>query len=486
MRKLKWKRKVYESWDEAFRGLTPVIRQQSVRIAAYTQALFVEACKLHFGTNTKDGEARMRGQYADLAYKCGMYHQLGKSLVPPEYQIYQSDFTEEEDAVYKKYTVDGRVLVAFLQERRERKDKLSGKMIEKSTNKIPWLMLREACEQHMERWDGSGYPDGKLGSDISTIAQIVGLAKELDRIASETKSETPFDVAVEELVAGSGTLWSPELINVLKSAKEECRGVYTKYISYTRTLPKTVSLVEKREDRVMGLSYRPMVANKDGHVPMYEATPWFGGVAEQPGETEKIEDLRELFKKTGLVEDLSWYFLYEASDAVLRMDNCKLEMDGILLNMIPEFYQLSSQLQKFTQMYLDQHIEKDKLLITLPEETYKGANKSQKEIIARYLRHGVAIVLDGYHPGEIPAEELLEAGFTRLRPAPELYLTQECANEMNKLRSMGFVLYGGSADNHDILSWLIDGGVYASSGTITGMTVNEEDMILNSLAREKL
>ena len=115
MRKLKWKRKVYESWDEAFRGLTPVIRQQSVRVAAYTQVLFVAACKLHFGANTKDGEARMRGQYADLAYKCGMYHQLGKSLVPPEYQIYQSDFTEEEEAVYNKYTVDGRALVAFLQ-----------------------------------------------------------------------------------------------------------------------------------------------------------------------------------------------------------------------------------------------------------------------------------------------------------------------------------------------------------------------------------
>lgn len=36
-----WKRREYETWDEAFRGLAPAVRQQSVRVAAYTQALFV-------------------------------------------------------------------------------------------------------------------------------------------------------------------------------------------------------------------------------------------------------------------------------------------------------------------------------------------------------------------------------------------------------------------------------------------------------------
>lgn len=487
MRKLKWKRKEYESWDEAFRGLTPVVRQQSVRVAAYTQTLFTVACKLHFCANTKEGEARMRGQYADLAYKCGMYHQLGKSLVPPEYQIYQSDFTEEEIAVYKKYTVDGRVLVATLQERGERsKEKRGIKLEEKSTNKIPWLMIREACEQHMERWDGSGFPDGKLGSDISPIAQIVGLAKELDRLASETKSETPFDVALESIYATSGTMWSPELINVLKAAEADCRVVYMKYVAYTMTLPKTVPLVEKREDRVMGLKYRPMISNEDGFIPMYEAVPWFGGIADQPGETEGIENLRELFKRTNLVEDISWYFLYEAADAILRMQNCKLRMDGILLNMIPEFFQLPTQLQRFNKLFSDQPIDKEKLVLVLPEETYKSLNKGSREILTRYIRHGVEIMLDNYHPGDISPEEIMSQGIMKIRIDPELYMKQETAAEMVRLRNMGFALFGGNADTGDRLMWLINGGVYASSGTMTGIPVNEDEMILYSLAREQL
>ena len=117
MNEQNWTRKEYGSFDEAFRGLSPIIRQQSVRVAEYTRVLYVSACKLHFGSKTKESESRVRGTYADLAYKCGMYHQLGKSLVPPEYQIWQNDFTEEEQTVYRKYTTDGRILVSNLQGR---------------------------------------------------------------------------------------------------------------------------------------------------------------------------------------------------------------------------------------------------------------------------------------------------------------------------------------------------------------------------------
>ena len=487
MREQNWQRKEYESWDEAFRGLTPVVRQQSVRVAAYTQALFVQACKLRLGVNTKEGEERIRGQYADLAYKCGMYHQLGKALVPPEYQVWQNDFTEEEQAVYKKYTTDGRLLVSLLQEKNARaKDKRKGEYQERPTLNIPWLMLRESCEQHMERWDGSGYPAGRRGSEISLIAQIVGLAKELDRLASETKSETPFEIAFDTLTADGVTAWSPSLIAVLKASRDACYAVYQKYISYTRTLPKTIPLVDKRSDRVMGLKYRPMVRSEAGDVTLYEAVPRFGGIANQPGETEGADELRDLFRRTNLVEDLSWYFLYEASDTVVRMQNCKLELEGILLNMLPDFYLAGTQLQKFNQLFTEQPIERKNLLLTIPDEMIRTCTKTNMEIIQRYIRNGIQLVVDGYRPDEqLPPERLLELGFTYLRLAPELYLSQETANTMNTLRRMGFTLLGGNADSPDTLAWLLACGVKCASGTMTGVLVDEDDLVLDSLTREE-
>lgn len=481
-----WKRKEYETWDEAFRGLAPEIRQQSVRVAAYTQALFVQACAGSFGTNTKDGAERMQGQYADLAYKCGMYHQLGKALVPPEYQLWQDDFTDEERAVYRKYTTDGRLLVATLQERSARaRDRRRGELTEIPTKNIPWLMLRESCEQHMERWDGSGYPGNRLGSDISPIAQIVGIAKELDRLAAQTKSETPFDDAYQTLIPQAGTAWSPELIEVLKAARSKCRAVYNKYIHYTMTLPKTIPLVEKRKDRAMGLQYRPMASDVQGNIVAYEAIPWFGGIVDRPGETETASDLEGMLCRKELVTDVSFYFLYEAADAVLRIENCKLNIQAIVLQMLPSFYSQGTQLQRFNQLFKDQPIRRDKLLLTIPEETVLNANKTTTDLIERYLRNGIKLVVDDYHPDRLPAEKLKAMGFTHLRLAPELHLKQETANTINLLRKDGFTLIGGNADTYDTLGWLAACGVAFMSGTMTGIPVSEDELIRDCLARER-
>ena len=485
-----WKRTEYETWDEAFHGLAPVIRQQSVRVASYTQALYVQACAAGFGSETRDGAERMQGQYADLAYKCGMYHQLGKALVPPEYQIWTDDFTEEERAVYKKYTTDGRLLVASLQERGNRaKEKRRGELIEQATKNIPWLMIRESCEQHMERWDGNGYPAQRSTTNISPIAQIVGIAKELDRLVSETKSEDPFAEAFQILLDQSGSAWNPALIDVLKATRPKCRAIYNKYIHYTLTIPKTIPLVERRKERPMGLSYRPMVSDAEGTVAAYEAIPWFGGILGRPGETEGAAELEDMLIRRKMVEDVSRYFLYEAADTVLRIENCGLKLQAVVLQMLPSFYQLNTQLQMFNQLFKDQPIPREKLLLTVPADTVAEANKHTTELIERYLRNGIRLVLDGYDPGKhgqkLPADRLKAMGFVYLRLDPALYLKQETANAMTRLRQEGFLLLGGGADTHDILGWLAACGVSFMSGTLSGVMVSDDELIRDSLIRER-
>ncbi len=490
MAEINWKRKEYESWDEAFRGLLPVIRQQSVRVATYTQVLYVQACAGKFGADTRMGAERINGKYADLAYKCGMYHQLGKALVPPEYQVWVKDFTEEERAVYKKYTTDGRTLVATLQARSERAwERRKGEFAERPTKNIPWLMIRESCEQHMERWDGSGYPLQMQGSEISPIAQIVGLAKELDRLVSETKSEDPFSEAYQILIQQAGTRWNPELIEILKTCRAKCRAVYTKHIHYTLTLPKTIPLVERRKDRSMGLQYRPMVCDTVGTVVAYEASPWFGGILGRPSETEGMAELEEMLQRKKLVEDVSRYFLYEAADTVLRIENCKLQLQGVVLQMLPSFYQLNTQLQMFNQLFKDQPISKEKLLLTVPAQLVATTTKKNLEQIERYLRNGICLVLDGYDPVEqgekLSPQQAKAMGFTHLRLARNLYMKPETANLIAQLQEEGFTVLGGKADDHDVLRWLTACGVAYSSGTITGVQVTDNELIRDCLIAER-
>lgn len=482
---IKLKRRKYENWDEAFHGLSQSMRQESARVSAYTRVLFVQACANNFYAGNKEGAERMQGKYADLAVKCGMYHQLGKALVPPEYQVWQEDFTEEEKAVYRKYTSDGRLLVATLQERGGSKDSMKGGLSENPTKNIPWLMLRESCEQHMERWDGSGFPAGLKGDAISPIAQIVGLAKELDRLCSYKKSEDPFDDAYRILMEQEGTAWNPDLIDVLKEARQKCRAVYKKYIFYTKTLPVTIPLVEKKKERPMGLQYRPMVSDRAATVVAYEAIPWFAGVAGDPGKRESSSELEAMLRRKNLIVDVSFYFLYEAADTVLRIENCQLKTQAVVLQMMPDFYTSGTQLQRLLQLFKDQPIHKEKLLLTIPAETIRTANKSNTEIIERYLRNGIQLVVDDYDPDLVQPDKLKQMGFQWVRLAPKLYGKPETALAMTQLHQQQFKLLGGGVEDHDTLSWLERNYVSFSSGPITGLTVGEDELIRDALAQEK-
>lgn len=480
-----WKRKEYESWDEAFRALTPIVRQQSVRVASYTQVLFVQACSSSYAHHTIPGMEQIIGEYAELAYKCGMYHQLGKALVPTEYQIWQKDFTEEETAVYRKYTTDGRLLVARLQGRSARKAGKNGGE-EVRTNNIPWNMIRESCEQHMERWDGSGYPGGREGDDISPVAQIVGLAKELDRLTSETKSEDPFGEAYEDLIGRAGKDFSPDLIEVLVKAHDKCYEVYEKYINYTMTIPQTIPLVSKNRKRPMGLQYRPMIDIVSDRVTAYEAEPWFGGVENYPtDELENMEDIEPRLIRLDMVAEMSFYFLYEATDALVRIDTCKLNLDSIVLQMFPSFYSCKSQHDQFEKLWNDQPVDPTKLILTVPQSVVTRGKKETIENLRRYIKKGITLMLDDWQPGEVSLEVIESIGFTHVRPNPEMYLMHENADILVSLPEKGITVYAKDVNDDDALHWLAACGVTHMRGSVTGPLVDEDEMIRDSILRER-
>jgi hypothetical protein len=99
------------------------------------------------------------------------------------------------------------------------------------------------------------------------------------------------------------------------------------------------------------------------------------------------------------------------------------------------------------------------------------------------------LVLDGYDPGQhgekLSPEQLKNMGFSYLRLDPTIYGKQETANHIVKLQEAGFTILGSGADNHETLSWLSGCGVAFSSGTITGVEVEEDELIRDCLNRER-
>lgn len=68
---------------------------------------------------------------------------------------------------------------------------------------------------HHERYDGKGYPDGKESDEIGISARIVAIADAFDAMTSTRpyRKALSTDVALNELMTGSGTQFDPMLID---------------------------------------------------------------------------------------------------------------------------------------------------------------------------------------------------------------------------------------------------------------------------------
>lgn len=80
-----------------------------------------------------------------------------------------------------------------------------------------WCPLVQACVlRHHERWDGTGYPEGKSGTEIHEMARIAAVADTFDAITSERPyaPARPAHVGVQAILAGAGVQFDPVICEV--------------------------------------------------------------------------------------------------------------------------------------------------------------------------------------------------------------------------------------------------------------------------------
>ena len=192
-----------------------------------------------------------------------------------------------------------------------------------------------------------------------------------------------------------------------------------------------------------------------------------------------------MFARTELTTDVTFYLLYEAADTVLRMQNCKLDTMGVLVQILPRFFTRENHIQRFMQLFDDQPIDRKLLMLTVPAAEVVGGGKGMRTLLNRYIRSGITLVLDGYDPAKLSLEEIQEIGFTHIRFDHSLYMQESTANTMTSLRGLGFTLLGGGVEDTNVQRWLTACGVAAMSGPITGIIVEEDELIRDSLLQER-
>ncbi len=88
---------------------------------------------------------------------------------------------------------------------------------------IFWKEMAPFILHHHERWDGRGYPEKLKGAAIPLGARIIGACEAFDIITSEFsyKSPLPYEMALREMEAHSGTQFDPEVVEAIKVHVQE-------------------------------------------------------------------------------------------------------------------------------------------------------------------------------------------------------------------------------------------------------------------------
>lgn len=146
-------------------------------------------------------------------------HDIGKVAIRDEILLKPGKLTEEEFEIMKTHTTyGGRVL------------RMADENLKKRGRSIFTLGI-EIAEGHHEWWDGTGYPFGKKGDEISLSARIVAIADVLDALTSKRpyKKAFPFEDSIEIIAEGAGKHFDPYITEVFFKNIDKFKDRYRRF-----------------------------------------------------------------------------------------------------------------------------------------------------------------------------------------------------------------------------------------------------------------
>lgn len=142
------------------------------------------------------GEIEQDAKFRENLYIASLLHDIGKIGVPESILQKKDRLTPEEFDIMKGHSVRGAEMLARVTD-------------------------FEGCiagvRHHHERYDGSGYPDGKKGEDIPLIAAIIAVSDAYDAMTSDRPYRRALskDQAIEEIRRYQGIWFHPVVARVL-------------------------------------------------------------------------------------------------------------------------------------------------------------------------------------------------------------------------------------------------------------------------------
>jgi response regulator RpfG family c-di-GMP phosphodiesterase len=150
----------------------------------------------------------------DLMVAAAPLHDIGKLGIPDRILLKPGKLTADEFETVKNHTRIGHAMLAHSQ-----------REILKAAAVI--------AQQHHEKWDGSGYPEGLKGEAIHIFGRIVALADVFDALLTSRpyKESWPLERVKGWIEAERGRHFDPQLVDILLESIEEFVVIGQQYAS---------------------------------------------------------------------------------------------------------------------------------------------------------------------------------------------------------------------------------------------------------------
>jgi len=177
------------------------------RVKAYCR-LLLEKLK-----EFSDYESSLSEHYIEDIVAASVLHDIGKVGIPDGILLKPGKLTTEEFDTIKKHTTIGG-------------DTLHNVDMQYPDNHFILVGI-EIAENHHEKWNGDGYPQGKAAKDIPLPGRVVAIADVYDALTSTRcyKDAFPHEESVEIILSENEKLFDPELIQCFTDSLNEFKDI---------------------------------------------------------------------------------------------------------------------------------------------------------------------------------------------------------------------------------------------------------------------
>jgi putative two-component system response regulator len=172
--------------------------------------------RISYYTHTLAGLLGMDEVFIDKIFFASPMHDVGKIGIPDHILLKPGSFTPEEWVVMKGHTTMGAKILGH--------------------SKSPFLKMgAEIALNHHERWDGSGYPEGKQGEAIPLAARIMHICDIYDALRSKRPYKPAFGhmTTLDILSRGDGRTepehFDPVIHAAFKQHHQAFRDIFAEY-----------------------------------------------------------------------------------------------------------------------------------------------------------------------------------------------------------------------------------------------------------------